>query len=82
MLAHLRDRTAHWIAFSLLPLTLAAGGCATTPQRPISDWHDAADSVNLTAELVRRGHGRAEIEALWGGNFLRLLRVAEEAADA
>ncbi len=45
-----------------------------------SDWHDAADSPNVTAELVRRGHGHAEIAALWGGNFLRLLRVAEAAA--
>jgi membrane dipeptidase len=46
-----------------------------------SGWHDAADSPNLTAELVRRGHGQAEIAALWGGNFLRLLRRAEEVAD-
>ena len=46
-----------------------------------SDWHDAADSENLTAELVRRGHGHAEVEALWGGNFLRLMRAAEAAAD-
>ncbi len=45
-----------------------------------SDWHDAADSVNLTAELLRRGYGSSEIEALWGGNFLRLLRQAEEFA--
>ena len=45
-----------------------------------SDWHDAADSVNVTAELLRRGYGSAEIEALWGGNFLRLLRQAEEFA--
>jgi membrane dipeptidase len=47
-----------------------------------SGWHDAADSANITAELVRRGYGHAEIAALWGGNFLRLLRLAEEAADA
>jgi len=46
-----------------------------------SGWHDAADSPNLTAELVRRGYGEAEIAAMWGGNFLRLLRLAEEAAD-
>lgn len=46
-----------------------------------SDWHDAADSPNVTAELVRRGYGAAEIAALWGGNFLRLLRLAEEVAD-
>ena len=45
-------------------------------------WHDAADSANITAELVKRGYSATEIAALWGGNFLRLLRVAEAAADA
>ncbi len=47
-----------------------------------SGWRDASESGNLTAELVRRGYSAAEIAALWGGNFLRLLRRAEEAADA
>ena len=41
MLVNLRDRTAHLIALVLLPLTLVAGGCATAPQKPIADWHDA-----------------------------------------
>jgi membrane dipeptidase len=45
-----------------------------------SGWEDAADSVSLTAELLRRGYGAADIAQLWGGNFLRLLRLAEEAA--
>ena len=44
-------------------------------------WHDAAESPNITAELVRRGYGREEFAALWGGNFLRVLRQAETAAD-
>ncbi|HST76446.1 MAG TPA: dipeptidase [Acetobacteraceae bacterium] len=45
-----------------------------------SGWNDASESPNLTAELLRRGYGREEIAALWGGNFLRVLRQAEEAA--
>ncbi|MBC7799509.1 MAG: membrane dipeptidase [Gemmatimonadaceae bacterium] len=45
-------------------------------------WRDASESGALTAELVRRGYDAAEIAALWGGNFLRLLRVAEDAARA
>ncbi len=45
-------------------------------------WHDAGESANLTAELVRRGYDAAEIAQLWGGNFLRLLREAEEFARA
>jgi membrane dipeptidase len=44
-------------------------------------WHDASESPHLTAELVRRGYGRDELAALWGGNFLRVLRRAEEMAD-
>ena len=40
-------------------------------------WNDAGESLNLTAELARRGYGRDEIAALWGGNFLRVLRQAE-----
>jgi membrane dipeptidase len=40
-------------------------------------WETAADSPHLTAELVRRGYGRDAIAALWGGNFLRVMRMAE-----
>jgi membrane dipeptidase len=43
-------------------------------------WHDASQSPNITAELVRRGYGRAELAALWSGNFLRVLRQAERLA--
>jgi membrane dipeptidase len=44
------------------------------------DWRDAGDSANITAELVRRGYDRGALERLWGGNFLRVMRVVEEAA--
>lgn len=42
-------------------------------------WRDAGESANVTAELRRRGYDTAAIGALWGGNFLRLMRQAEEA---
>jgi membrane dipeptidase len=45
-----------------------------------SDWASAADSPNITAELVRRGYDRGALEKLWGGNFLRVMRVVEAAA--
>ena len=45
-----------------------------------SGWRDASESPNVTAELVQRGYGRSQIAALWGGNFLRLLRIAEQRA--
>jgi membrane dipeptidase len=43
-------------------------------------WRDAGETANITAELLRRGYDRHEIAALWGGNFLRVLRIAEERA--
>jgi membrane dipeptidase len=46
-----------------------------------SGWRDASETPNVTGELLRRGYGRREIAALWGGNFLRLLRAAEAAAE-
>jgi membrane dipeptidase len=46
----------------------------------ITGWRDASESPNITAELVRRGYGHAEIAALWGGNFLRVMRAAEACA--
>jgi membrane dipeptidase len=44
-------------------------------------WRDASETGNVTAELVRHGYGRHEISLLWGGNFLRLLRLAEQRAE-
>jgi membrane dipeptidase len=44
-------------------------------------WRDASESANITTELARRGYGAAEIAALWGGNFLRVLRLAEARAE-
>jgi len=46
----------------------------------ITGWRHAGESGNMTAELVRRGYGNEDIAALWGGNFLRLMRKAEEYA--
>ncbi len=47
----------------------------------LTGWRDASESPGVTAELVRRGYDRDAIAALWGGNFLRVLRRAEQAAD-
>jgi membrane dipeptidase len=44
-------------------------------------WHDAGESPNLTLELQRRGYSDSDIAALWGGNFMRVLRQAEAAAE-
>ena len=47
----------------------------------ITGWRSAAESGNVTAELVARGYDEGAIAALWGGNFLRVMRAAERLAE-
>ena len=44
-------------------------------------WRDAAESPGITAALAGRGYDAGALAALWGGNFLRVLRMAEQAAE-
>ncbi len=47
----------------------------------ITGWSDASQSLAVTEELVTRGYGHSEVGALWGGNFLRVMRAAEAVAE-
>jgi len=47
----------------------------------IPGWANAGETVNLTAELHRRGYGAREIDLLWSGNFRRLMRRVQGMAD-
>jgi membrane dipeptidase len=47
----------------------------------ITGWRHAGESGNITTELVRRGYGHSQIAALWGGNFLRVMRQAQAVAE-
>jgi membrane dipeptidase len=44
----------------------------------VHGFMNAAQAPRLTMELAKRGYDRAALEKIWGGNFLRLLRQAEE----
>lgn len=46
----------------------------------IAGLTDASDALNLTIAMVERGYSEEDIEKIWGGNFLRVLRAAEEGA--
>lgn len=48
----------------------------------IQGWNNAAESPNVTVELVRRGYTEAQIRKLWGGNLLRVWGEAEKRAKA
>ncbi|MEA2062964.1 MAG: membrane dipeptidase, partial [Gemmatimonadota bacterium] len=43
-------------------------------------YDNAAQAVNVTAELLRRGYSEQDIEKIWGGNFLRVWEQVERVA--
>jgi membrane dipeptidase len=47
----------------------------------IPGWANAGETMNLTAELHRRGYGAREIDLLWSGNFRRLMRRVQGLAE-
>jgi membrane dipeptidase len=40
----------------------------------ITGWRDASETMNVTAELIRRGYTEEQIRKIWGGNLLRVWR--------
>ncbi|HEY9463583.1 MAG TPA: dipeptidase [Vicinamibacterales bacterium] len=46
----------------------------------IEGWDSAADTVNVTIELVRRGYSEDDIAKLWGRNLLRVWADVERLA--
>lgn len=43
-------------------------------------WNDASETLNVTAELVKRGYTENQIAQLWSGNLLRVLDEVEAVA--
>ena len=48
----------------------------------IGGWQNAAESRNVTRELVARGYTEDEIAKIWSGNLLRVWRRAESFAQS
>ena len=46
----------------------------------VEGWNDAAQTLNVTIELVRRGYTSKQIKKLWGENLLRVLDDVQEVA--
>ena len=44
-------------------------------------WRSAAETFNVTKELVRRGYTEEQIGKIWSGNLLRVMAAVERAAD-
>ena len=46
----------------------------------VEGWNSAAESFNLTLELVRRGYTEEQISKIWSGNLLRVWGEVEKVA--
>ena len=46
----------------------------------IEGWNNAAETFNVTLELVKRGYTEEEISMIWSGNLLRVLDEVEAIA--
>ena len=47
----------------------------------ILGFDDASEALNVTVELLNRGYSEDDIIKIWGGNFIRVWRAAEKAAE-
>jgi len=48
----------------------------------IEGFQDASEAFNVTKGLIERGYSDADIAKIWGGNFIRVWRKAEQARTA
>ena len=46
----------------------------------VQGWDNAAETFNITLELVRRGYSKKDIEKIWSGNLLRVLDEVQKVA--
>ena len=47
----------------------------------VDGWNSAAETFNVTLELVRRGYTEAQIAQIWSGNLLRVWSEVEKVAQ-
>ncbi|MEQ9125048.1 MAG: membrane dipeptidase, partial [Alphaproteobacteria bacterium] len=46
----------------------------------VQGWDSAAETFNVTRELLARGYAEADLAKIWGGNIVRVMRAAKAAA--
>lgn len=46
----------------------------------VEGWDNAAESVNVTAAMLKRGYSEADLAKIWGGNLLRVMRGVQAIA--
>lgn len=46
----------------------------------IAGFNDASEAANITRALLDRGYSAEDIEKIWGGNFIRVLKASSQTA--
>ncbi len=46
----------------------------------VEGFQDASEAANITTKLIERGYTQEQINLIWGGNFLRVWKAAEQAS--
>ena len=47
----------------------------------VEGCYDVSEMPNITIELVKRGYTEEDIEKIWGGNLMRVMKEVQEKAD-
>lgn len=56
-------------------------GCDFDGGGGIDGIFDVSEVMNITIELVKRGYSEEQIQKIWGGNIMRVLREVKEVAE-
>jgi membrane dipeptidase len=77
--AHLVDHIDH--AVGLVGVDHVGIGSDFEGGAGLTGWAHAGETVNVTAELLRRGYTAEEIGKMWSGNLLRVWREVQQLAE-
>ena len=76
--ATIRDAVAHLEhAISVMGIDHVGVGTDFDGDGGIKGMADASEIINFTIQLLRRRYSEADIEKIWGGNWLRVLRLVQ-----
>lgn len=76
--ATIRDAVAHLEhAISVMGIDHVGVGTDFDGDGGIKGMADASEIINFTIQLLRRRYSEADIEKIWGGNWLRVMRLVQ-----
>lgn len=80
--ANISDALAHLEhAISVMGIDHVGIGTDFDGDGGICGLADASELINLTMQLLRRRYSIADIEKIWGGNWMRVMRSVQKGSD-